>query len=177
MSFDVSWAAFNLIRKQEVLAAAGLQDTGQRDEAHEAPFSCAEMSNGWTVLFVNDSTYTYKNTAVLSANHAVLSVVVQEYVPLSMASFHVRGEEVWSILHDGKADAFDLTFTGTVPPQTQAIRDRILAMQRSEGKASRTDHLYDIPIELAETICGFRHDRWRFPWGQPLFTIATPKRG
>ena len=176
MSFDVSWAAFSKVRKQEVLAAANLQDTGEHDEANEAPFSCAELPNGWTVLYANSSTYTYENIKRISANHAVLSVIIQEYVPTSLAAFHVRGEEIWSVYHEGNAGVLDLTLTGAVPPQTTAIRDRLSVMQQSEGKASRVDHMFDVPVELAESICGYRHDRWRFSWGQPVFTVAKPRR-
>jgi hypothetical protein len=177
MSFDVSWAAFHKVRKQEVLATASLQNTGQHDEANEAPFSCAELPNEWTILYANNSTYIYENIKTISENHAVLSVIIQDYVPTSLAAFHVRGKQVWSVYHEGNAGVLDLTLTGAVPPQTTTIRDRLLILQqREEGKVPRVDHMFDVPVELAESICGYRHDRWRFSWGQPVFTVAEPRR-
>ncbi len=173
MSFDLSWAGFNQVSKSSLLDALGFHDTAAWDEVNEAPFSCAELPTGWTVLYAPDSTYTFKNITHLSANHAVLSVIVQEFVPLSLASFHVRGEQSWSVMHDGEQGPFAWALEGQVPPQTGTIHDRLAELGRSSPDF---DHLYDGPIELAASICGYRHDRFRFDWGLPYFTVVEPIR-
>jgi hypothetical protein len=38
------------------------------------------------------------------------------------------------------------------------------------GIEADDDYVFDIPVELASMICGYRHDRWKFDWGQPSFT-------
>lgn len=177
MSFDISWVAFNNVRKQDVLAAAGLRDTGRLDEANEEPFSCAALPTGWTILYANDSTYACRHIGLLSANHAVLSLIIQEYVPTSVASFHVRKEVIWSVSHEGSGGASRLTLEGAVPPQTSYIHDRQLSRRQTEVRPPQLDPMYEVPIALAESVCGYRHDRWQFPWGRPMFTIAETIRG
>jgi hypothetical protein len=50
---------------------------------------------------------------------------------------------------------------GELPPQATPIREALLARQHaSEGKQPRVDYLFDAPVELAASICGFRHDRF-----------------
>jgi hypothetical protein len=32
------------------------------------------------------------------------------------------------------------------------------------------DYTFDIPVEVAAAVCKYRHDRWKFEWGNPQFT-------
>jgi hypothetical protein len=32
------------------------------------------------------------------------------------------------------------------------------------------DYMFDVPVESAAEVTGFRHDRWKFEWGRPQFT-------
>lgn len=34
------------------------------------------------------------------------------------------------------------------------------------------DYIFDIPLELAEALTGYRHDRRKFSWGTPRFTVV-----
>lgn len=175
MSFDCSWLGYHGVRKQDVLAIAGFRDTGQPEDVCEGPACCAEIPTGWTILYVTDSTFTLDRIGRLSANHGVLSVVVQEYVPLSIASFHVRSEPVWTVTHDGGKGPLHLETTGRPPPELGPIRDHLVAKQRRQaGKG--VDHLFDVPIELAAAICGFRHDRYGTVWDTLASMTPEPNR-
>jgi hypothetical protein len=39
------------------------------------------------------------------------------------------------------------------------------------------DYVFDIPVDLAEAMTGYRHDRLRFTWGAPHFTIVKRTAG
>ena len=125
-------------------------------------FCCAELPNGWVVLHANDSTHAYNHAALFSLKHSVLSVGVQEFALTSLAAFHVHGKQILSVNDVEDKGVFDLTLTGSVPSQAATIRDRLLAVQQSEGEDLRVDHMYDVAVEVAEAICGYRHDRWHF---------------
>ena len=58
------------------------------------------------------------------------------------------------------------------------MRDDLLKQQDAEGGSKAlVDYVFDIPVRLAEDLCGYRHDRWKFDWGQPVFTrLEQPKR-
>lgn len=172
MAFDCSWLAYHAVPKAEVVALAGFRDTGIGTDVPDGP-ACAALSNGWTIFYVPDSTWTLERMAQLSADHAVLSVMIQEYVPLSMASFHVRAEPIWTVEHDGARGVFNLGMTGNMPPEFEPIRRRLIAKQQLAGTKS-VDHLFDAPVDLAAAICGFRHNQAWFKEGEPAFTEAVP---
>ena len=101
MGFHISWIGFNGVRRADVLDVAGLSDTGEADEALEEPLSCAELPTGWTILWANDPTYAEDHIKTLSANHAALSCIIMESAMISIAAFHVRGELLWNVSHEG----------------------------------------------------------------------------
>jgi hypothetical protein len=45
----------------------------------------------------------------------------------------------------------------------------LLADQDAEGDSPEVDYIFDIPVELANALCGYRHDQ-RLDWGNPKFT-------
>ena len=54
MGFSISWIAFKGKSKDAVLALLDLTDSGEIDEANEAPTSGATLPNGWYVVFFAD---------------------------------------------------------------------------------------------------------------------------
>jgi hypothetical protein len=38
------------------------------------------------------------------------------------------------------------------------------------GETLSFDYTFDIPVEVAAAVCKYRHDRWKFEWGNPQFT-------
>lgn len=176
MGFHISWIGFNGVRKADVLDVAGLYDTGEPDEAFEEPFCCAELPTGWTILWANDPAYAEDHIKTLSANHAALSFIVLESAMISQAAFHIRGEQSWRISHDGSLGTPNLTLLGDVPPQTATLHARLFEGHTTRlSEKPRVDYIFDVPVEVAEMIAGFRYDRWRYDWGEPVFTVAAHK--
>jgi hypothetical protein len=94
----------------------------------------------------------------------------------SAARFHEDGNDVWSVSHSSWEGRDNLEISGTPPTQLASIRDEQFAKQRKQDSITKSgmsiDYVWDIPVMLAEAICGHRHDRWRYDWGRPRFTIA-----
>ncbi len=62
-------------------------------------------------------------------------------------------------LHDSGCGISHLKMEGELPPGSGAIRDRIMAKQQPAGGShAEVDCAFDVPIELAEALTGFRHD-------------------
>jgi hypothetical protein len=159
MGFKVSWIGFDGIGKTEVLQSAGLQDTGEPDEATEAPFSGAEIPGGWFILFANDFDFvSRKRLARLSFDCRIVACQVHEGVMVSAAYGYERGNRVWEIAHDGQRGTNDLSVVGSPPPSFESIRRRLT--QEQEAEAGDVDYIFDIPVEVAAAICNYRHDRW-----------------
>jgi hypothetical protein len=174
MGFSISWFGFENKSKAEVLALFGLRDLGTVDEANGALFSVAELPTGWTILFVND--YEFGGDAEVLAEVSRVGYVVacqaEEHVMASAARGYRDGREEWQVVHDSSRGRDDIAVRGQPPARLTKIRRRLAAQQQEPGEWPRVDFLFDVPVELAASETGYRHDRHRFDWGQPQFTAA-----
>ena len=180
MGFAISWMAFKGKSKSDVLAAVQLRDTGESDEANESPISGDEFPNGWYVLFLNDYDHALvkpASLAALSAGCEIIACQIEEHVMASSAVMYANGRRVWAVAHQGDGDdIYDLTVEGTPPQNFAGIRQRLTKEQEGEGgRAADVDYIFDIPLDLACSICGYRHDQSEFDWGEPNFTRLTAK--
>lgn len=72
----------------------------------------------------------------------------------SAASGHEDGALKWSLLHNLDQDKM-LDVEGEPPAPFAAIRDRMFQLEKEKGDA---DYVFDIPIALTASICGYRPD-------------------
>jgi hypothetical protein len=95
-----------------------------------------------------------------------------EGVMFSAAYGYDRGNARWSVVHNAQEGISDLSVSGAPPTELERIRER-LSKQQSDagGDAADVDYIFDIPVELAATVCGYRHDQWKFDWGEPRFNV------
>lgn len=178
MGFSISWIAVHGKSKQAVLDEAKLTDTGEPDEACESPVCGAELPDGWYVLFLNDYDHPYlQNDFVskLSENCQVIVCQVEEHVMASTALFFENGQRIWYMGHLAETGIYHLEAEGTPPAILTAIEDEQREKQDAEGgEMAEVDHLFEVPLLVAQRICGYRHDRWKFDWGEPKFTTLAP---
>jgi hypothetical protein len=174
MGFSISWIGVHGVSKKEVLARLRLQDTGEIDEANESPVSGAELPTGWYVLFLNDLAHPLvAPTALhkLSQECVVVGCQVEEHVMFS-ASFHYsHGRHDWTIKHESYKGLYHLDIEGAAPSFVGELRAAGEREQREAGgEKAGVDYIFDVPVEAAGRVCGYRHDRWKFDWGQLHFT-------
>jgi hypothetical protein len=175
LGYRISWLA-RRSEKDALLAALGLADTGEPDEANEAPFSAAELPTGWTVIWANDEEYASQPLAerLSRDGEPAIAVHVNETCMHSTAALFEAGECRWYIHHEGDERIDFVEIEGIPPPETETIVQNLRARQTEEDAGSaRVDHLFDIPLEVARAVCGYKHDYWRFDWGEPSFTRAV----
>ena len=173
MGFKISWVGFHGLTKSEVLKIVGAVDTGVIDEANEAPFSGATIPGGWFILFSNDFGFVSKELLKsLSAKGTVVACQVHEGIMVSAAYGYERGAERWALMHNSENGIRDLSVSGLPPPAFQQIRDRLSQEQEADGgESASVDYFFDIPVDTAESLCAYKHDHWKFDWGQPTFTV------
>ena len=177
MGFNISWLGFSGKSRDEVLAALHLTDTGIWDEACESPISVASVPNGWTIVWFNRFDHPFAEDASLrlfSQGCVVVAVHVHEGIMFSGLEVYRDGAPVWSVTHNAQEGMYNLTTDGVLPEPFTEIRARLTAEQNREGgEKAKVDCMFDIPVEAANALAGFRHDQWRFDWGEPRFTEAA----
>jgi hypothetical protein len=80
-------------------------------------------------------------------------------------------------LHSGGDEGINhLEATGALPPDFEWIREDLFRSQEDEGgDSAEVDNVLDIPLEIAPLRCLYRHDHWKFDWGEPSFTRVIPR--
>jgi hypothetical protein len=172
LGFKISWIAFRGLTKPDLLQIISGTDTGIVDEANAAPFSLAEIATGWSILFANDFYFlSEQRLEFYSANCALVACQVHEGIMVSAACAYENGKEQWLINHEAELGIRNLDVYGSPPPDFATIRDRLTKQQEEDdGDGLPVDYFFDIPVETATSLCGYRHDRWKFDWGKPNFT-------
>ena len=178
MGYSISWIAFQTNDKHRALSLIGLVDTGEADEANEAPVSGATLPTGWYVVFFNDYSFTTpERLATFSADCAVVACQVEEHVMASGSFLYEEGRRVWSVTHESERGRYDLSVDGEPPDVFCSLRDSLFEEQDGAGgEKADVDFVFDIPVQLAAELCGYKHDRWKFDWGEPAFFRLEPAK-
>jgi hypothetical protein len=176
MGFSISWIAFQTNDKHRVLSSIGLVDTGEADEANESPASGAVLPTGWYVVFFNDYAFaTPERLAKFSAGRTVIACQVEEHVMASASFLYENGRRAWSVTHESERGPYDLSVDGEPPALFSSLRDVLLKQQEDAGgENADVDFVFDVPVQLAAELCGYRHDRAKFDWGEPEFSRLEP---
>jgi len=178
MGFSISFIAVKGREKAEVVGELGLADTGRPDPRTRARFVYAELPDGWRLVYSNSFDYASpRRIADLSKGALAVGCAVEEHVMFSGARAYEDGRELWSVIHDRQDGLYDLSMTGKPPAELQAIKDRLFKEQDEEGGADAgVDCIFDIPVELAAAVTGFRHDEPMPGSGGPSLTALKPLR-
>ncbi|RYD99014.1 MAG: hypothetical protein EOP61_14955 [Sphingomonadales bacterium] len=156
MSDHDSWLAVRGPSKAELLDMLGLEETGEIGWNREVarPYAYASVPSGWTIIFANfNGLADIENIRDLSRHGMVLACDFQDQVdaPSAILIAARDGAKLWEIGVVGD----EITETGTAPPELEPIRDRY-AVQLAEDPGCAW--MYEVPLELAKALCGFRHD-------------------
>jgi hypothetical protein len=162
MGFSIAWVAVRGRFHSAVLAELGLRATGHYEEFPESPLACASLPTGWFLVF--DNKFVLPDPlplARLSAGAEVVTCFVEEHVMVSAATGWRNGRQMWSVEHDSVEGVSHLVATGELPPAFVSIRDEQMGKQASDGgEQSGVDYVFDVPIEVAKALTGFRHDTY-----------------
>lgn len=159
----MSWAAVKGGTAESIHDALSLRSTGAREEIPESDITGAELPFGWYLVTSNRDGLQLTADATLTRISRVGEVVmcfVEEHVMCSFAARWREGQHVWSVCHDAQRGVENLEVDGDPPASFIAIRDRLLAQQTAAGgQAADVDYIFDIPVELAHSLTGYRHDQ------------------
>lgn len=158
MGFSISWIATKSLAAAEALDLLGLTDTGDPTDRDDELVSLAELPSGWLLLYSTNFDFAAPGwLKALSTAGVAMGCQVEEHVMFSGVRFFEGGEEAWAVVHDSEQAADHLSISGARPAELAPILER-LTREQEEDEAGDVDFIFDIPIELAAAICGFRHN-------------------
>ncbi|HEY6095009.1 MAG TPA: hypothetical protein VIU93_08660 [Gallionellaceae bacterium] len=162
MGFSITWCAVHEKDAERLLQDLNLSPTGETEEFPESPVSMAKLDTGWRIVWCNkyDSPIIgSKRLADISRERDVLFCLVEEHVMASSSEFWSGGNRKWWISHQGENGPKGLDVAGDVPECLPPIRMEMEEVQQAEGgENADVDYIFEIPLKVAKTLVGFKHD-------------------
>ncbi len=173
MADELTWVAVKGTSPERIRSILGLKPTGRSSDGFDWDFGSASLANDWHLIVqgAENDAGGFSEAALrdLSAAGSLVLCAVDEYALSSRANGWTQGREVWGVRHDGAdPSGAHLAVTGEVPAAFEAIRARIYAEQNDADRAAEqgtdgshgleVDLIFEIPIDLARELTGFRHD-------------------
>ncbi|SRR6266567_32193 len=179
MGYAISWIAFQDKTAAEAAELLGLFPSGRLEQEPESMFCGVGLDNGWYVVVINEYGHKFvreRSLRRVSATTDVIAAVIEEHVMFSSAEAWKNGNLVWKVTHVSESGPRHLEEQGSLPAQYGSVKDRLLAaQQREDERAHEVDYVFDLPLEIAEAIAGFKHDRMiddRFEVLKPVTAAA-----
>lgn len=161
MGIALSWIAVRGIDYDAVLARLSLTVTAEKANFWQAPVSGRRGAGGWTLIAACGCDHRIiapAGLAALSAGCEVLACSIEEHVNFSYAALWSQGARVWEVFHQGDQDCINLSTDGELPAQFSDAVAANVASRSMDQIDEDIDSVFDIPLDLAERITGFRHD-------------------
>jgi hypothetical protein len=176
MGYSLSWLAVKGKSPQAVRDELGYHPTGAREVIPEADLSAVEMPNGWYLIVSNQSEQVCPDAVLQrlsSEGGELITCFVEEHVMVSEATGWKDGRMKWSVTHNAQEHRQHLEVHGEPPSDFAAIRDRLVA----RDKPGEVDYIFSIPVEMAKSVAGYRHDQ-DVPGltGDVFEVLAAPKK-
>jgi hypothetical protein len=176
VGFNTSWIFVDGVNEDALYEALDLAATAETPDPHDlgtsrVPLAGAALKSGFCSVFAK---YALVMDAALGTNPVRLmrlprssrciTCVVLEHAMISYASLWQDGHHVWQIRHDPDQGVGHLEVRGDLPSAFGDFRSIAMDKQRAEQARRKpgewgVDYLFDVPIDTAAAITGYRHDR------------------
>jgi hypothetical protein len=189
MGNSLSWLAIRGKDPRRIYEELSLSPTGRFEDTPECVYCSAELDGDWWVILVNrydpglkrfvDRNLARETLQAVSTGCELIAVSVEEHVMASSAEGWTDGRQNWHIGHELEKGSEHLESSGTLPECFEDYRVRALERRRSEG-ADAADYVFSVPLEVAQHLCGFKHDSMpcdRFEILEPIPKPRSESRG
>jgi hypothetical protein len=176
LGYNMSWILVDEITEEALYDCLDLAPTGEMPDRYDlgtsyVPLAGAVLKSGWCAVFakyalVMDATVGKTPTPLtrLPAKSRCITCVVLEHAMVSYASLWQGGHPVWEIWHDSGQGRSHLEARGDLPVAFKEFCDTAMKKQRAEDAHDKpggwgVDYVFDVPIDTAASVVGYRHDR------------------
>jgi hypothetical protein len=179
MGFSLSFLAVKGQIPDEIHRRLGLSDTGIASSIDDDPRPAvrgAALPDGWYLILLDDISHplivSRPLTHSLSQGCEVIGCQVEEHDMFSACLCWRDGAIVWTVVHDARKAPDHLGVWGDPPVRLDDIEAQAEA-RAAQPDASDVDHIFEIPVALAYSCCGYRYDQSAFDWGIPVFNVLA----
>lgn len=161
MGFSISWLGFRGYEIKEAAALFG-REIGDSSEIFEAPVNAYASEKNWAIIILDPCSFPnppQQYLVAISQGREVVIAHIEEHVMFARAELWRDGRNIWKVWHSGDKTVRDLHVTGDLPASFEALKQQCFSKQDEEDtKGSEVDFVFDLPLDLAAELTGFRHD-------------------
>jgi hypothetical protein len=160
MGLNYSWIAVQGLNAEQALASLGMEVSEVLPPNHVAEgVGMAQLPGDWLLFLWDRSADKVEGKLLgLTESGTAIACEMSETVMFSEARGYEGGTQIWRVTHDPNGDEslYSLQTEGTPPAQLEAIiRDAKAEQEKEGGEEGGVDLIFDVPFQLAQTICGF----------------------
>jgi hypothetical protein len=139
-----------------VLDRLNLHVAGDADNFLSADYTLGRLPGGWLIIVSNKQVRLDKVAPVAVPNGFALTGWMNETVTVSEARGFRDGALEWAVVHNAEADPSGMRIEGT-PPEPFSEIYRQAQAEQANGE-DYVDYIFDVPVKLSASICGFTPD-------------------
>ncbi|WP_293907650.1 hypothetical protein [Phenylobacterium sp.] len=178
MGFALSWFAV-MCSRETAMTHMGLEPGVEVGDTTPDRLAVAELPDGWLLFMSGNLDEAFMDHVTSLSQHGpAVACAIEEHVMFHEARGYAAGTERWRVTHDPGADAgiHHLEVAGDPPQAFEAIHQAAVAQQdKAGGEDADVDFVCEAPVDLAMSICGFRHDiDW--PEGLTFRELRRPRQ-
>ena len=160
MSFELSWLAIKNVNPEEVYEFYGLELTGETDMiAEDFEVSTVNLPDNWCLIYFDEflsKSISEAKLKALSKLGEVICCQLHEGIMASTSASYSNGKQNWQLAYNAQNALHNVIEKGELPTTYRAIFDKILVNQANRLDV---DYYFDIPVEMAESLTGFKYGR------------------
>ena len=161
MGFSISWLGFRGYQVKEAAALFG-GEVGGSSEDFDSPINAYLSEKNWAIIILGYCSFPNppdSYLSVFSQGREMVVVHIEDHVMFARAEFWRDGKIIWRAWHSGDKNVRDLHTTGDLPASFETIRQQAFSKQdKEDAERPEVDFVFDIPLDLAAELTGFRHD-------------------
>lgn len=177
MGFSISWFAVRQENANSFFESLNLKRTGKYEKFPKSLISTTISDLGWCILWYNQLDCPFikdEDLKSTSIGYDILACQVEEHVMFSSAEYWTNGVRKWHVSHEGINGPKGLKVVGQPPDSFDSIKNEMNENQRIEDNGDReVDYIFEIPLETAKSLVGFKHDEDGANIGDKKFYVLS----
>jgi len=161
MGVSISWLAVSDMEPEAIHKQLGLLSSREFDADIKYPFAGRVLPSGWYLVVANrcDSPMVRDDMlSSLSMSARVVAASIEEHVMYCFSTCWLNGQQEWRVQHEAEKGTTHLDVSGVPPEELETLRQGALSRQLCHDDEIGVDYVFDVPLELAKRVVGFRHD-------------------
>jgi hypothetical protein len=163
MGARLCWFAVKGVSRTAALEDLELEVHGEPVDDLPHRLGVGTLPEDWLLFVFNDDLKAaFEDRFIALSRHGpAVACAIEEHVMFQEARGYAAGAEIWRITHDPNKgrSLYHLEVAGEPPASLEATRRQAIAEQDAEGgEDAGVDLICDVPLDIARSICGFKHD-------------------